>query len=473
MIEFIQGDIFDTPADIRVNTVNCVGAMGAGVALAFKKRYPEMFKDYQGACRRGQIRPGKMHVWRSLEGVWIINFPTKRDWREPSRYEDIDAGLDDLRQYLDSVAPVTVALPALGCGNGGLDWARVSDMIRQKLDGVNAHVYVLEPAASRRAGKNAVLETHDERKISEQLGYELFQDEKLPGLKSSKPFYVMGSPETLLRKWIAILPSRNPGERELHALRAISIELASLKIDVCVALVYGTKFSEEIADIFALQGIKTTLLLPFGVLTRKALGKRVALGKSGALTLASIAAASEKWSRHLYGQSMDLLRLNAGAVLLSDPEPDWLINKELSTWGHTPISFVRYEATPPSLRQMLESFGAKPIGRRGESGAPNIDFLLTAVDSVTTETIPSDLFTNDTGSHPAELSEKLDKKDLPHSVQEVFRLCIHQQSQEKLRLLLEAILNMDVKEITLKLPVDASEEDRRRLLDLGFNHSEE
>ena len=133
MLEFVQGDIFEAPADIRVNTVNCVGVMGAGVALAFKQRYPEMFRDYQRDCRNGHVRPGTMHVWKSLSGDWIINFPTKRDWREPSRYEDIDAGLDDLRGYLNWVGPVTVALPALGCGHGGLDWKRVSGMIREKL----------------------------------------------------------------------------------------------------------------------------------------------------------------------------------------------------------------------------------------------------------------------------------------------------------------------------------------------------
>jgi O-acetyl-ADP-ribose deacetylase (regulator of RNase III) len=97
MLEFVKGDIFDAPADIRVNTVNCVGVMGAGVALAFKQRYPDMFKDYQRDCKAGRVVPGTMHVWKSLTGDWIINFPTKRDWREPSRYEDIDNGLDDLR----------------------------------------------------------------------------------------------------------------------------------------------------------------------------------------------------------------------------------------------------------------------------------------------------------------------------------------------------------------------------------------
>jgi O-acetyl-ADP-ribose deacetylase (regulator of RNase III) len=93
MLEFVHGDMFEKPVDIRVNTVNCVGVMGAGVALAFKQRYPEMFRDYQRDCKEGRVKPGAMHVWRPPSGDWIINFPTKRDWREPSRYEDIDSGL--------------------------------------------------------------------------------------------------------------------------------------------------------------------------------------------------------------------------------------------------------------------------------------------------------------------------------------------------------------------------------------------
>lgn len=69
MLEFVKGDMFDSPADIRVNTVNCVGVMGAGVALAFKQRYPEMFKEYQRDCKDGRVIPGKMHVWKSLTGT--------------------------------------------------------------------------------------------------------------------------------------------------------------------------------------------------------------------------------------------------------------------------------------------------------------------------------------------------------------------------------------------------------------------
>src|SRR5437016_4645926 len=110
--------------------------MGAGIALAFKRRYPAMYKSYQRACREGQVRPGSLHVWKAPSGDWVINFPTKRHWRNPSRYDDIERGLEALRDYLRGLGDVSVALPALGCGYGGLDWERVSRMIADKLVGL-------------------------------------------------------------------------------------------------------------------------------------------------------------------------------------------------------------------------------------------------------------------------------------------------------------------------------------------------
>ena len=148
MLELTHGDLFTTPADIRVNPVNCVGVMGAGVALAFKQRFPAMFEAYLQACAAGEVRPGHLHTWRSPQGdAWIINFPTKRHWRDPSRYEDVATGLDALRAYLASLGPVTVALPALGCGRGGLAWPRVSELIQVKLAELPATIVVHTPRA--------------------------------------------------------------------------------------------------------------------------------------------------------------------------------------------------------------------------------------------------------------------------------------------------------------------------------------
>lgn len=382
MLEFSQGDMFKASADIRVNTVNCVGVMGAGVALAFKQRYPEMFKDYQSACKDGQIRPGRMHVWKSLEGDWIINFPTKRDWRDPSRYEDIEVGLDDLRTYLKGVGPVTVALPALGCGHGGLDWDRVSAMIRDKLDGLEAHILVFAPSASRQAGRAATeAPTDDERAIAATLGYQMIEPGDVPALALSGPLFLLGNQELLSRKWIALLTSRAPGDREMQALRTIAAELARSGSRAAVALVHGAKVSEDICQIFVDQEIDTLLLLPFGVLTRKAIARQPAMQADRFPALASTAPPSAKWSRQLFAQCQDLLRTNAAAMLLSDPEPDWLTGKGLGKWAQTPISYVRYETTPIHMREALAYVGARRIARRGEDGSPDIDALIAAVDS--------------------------------------------------------------------------------------------
>jgi O-acetyl-ADP-ribose deacetylase (regulator of RNase III) len=145
MIEFRSGDLFETKADIKINAVNCVGAMGAGVALEFKKRYPKMFEYYRRACARKEIKPGKLQVWTSLDGTRVINFPTKRDWKDFSRYEDITKGLKTLREYLESEDNITVAMPALGCKNGGLNWTVVKGMIEKELKDLNAHIIVFEP----------------------------------------------------------------------------------------------------------------------------------------------------------------------------------------------------------------------------------------------------------------------------------------------------------------------------------------
>lgn len=144
MIQFMRGNLFDVRADILVNTVNCVGVMGKGVALEFKNRYPAMFFAYRAACARGDLRIGTIHVWH--RDVWIINLPTKKDWRNTSEYECIEAGLIALRNYLrEQSRAYSVAMPPPGCGNGGLDWARVKPMIEKTLGSLPNTIYVFEP----------------------------------------------------------------------------------------------------------------------------------------------------------------------------------------------------------------------------------------------------------------------------------------------------------------------------------------
>lgn len=150
MIEFVAGDFFDYVADIRVNTVNCVGVMGAGVALLFKDRFPDMFIDYFKACENKEIKPGKPHVWHDnnmFSKTTIINFPTKIHWENPSEYEFVEKGLVWLKEYLINKEYSTVTLPALGCGHGGLDWNVVKELIIKYLGDVKAKILVLNRVA--------------------------------------------------------------------------------------------------------------------------------------------------------------------------------------------------------------------------------------------------------------------------------------------------------------------------------------
>lgn len=151
MIQFITGDMFGINADLLVNTVNCVGVMGKGVALEFKNRYPDMYKEYRWKCSAGLIHPGFLSQYKATDGKTIINFPTKNHWKNSSRYSYIKDGLVSLRALLElQPLGITIAIPPLGCGNGGLDWEVVRTMIYKELDHLpNVIIYVFEPQSNK------------------------------------------------------------------------------------------------------------------------------------------------------------------------------------------------------------------------------------------------------------------------------------------------------------------------------------
>ena len=157
MITHTQGDILRDESEAIVNTVNCVGVMGRGIALQFRNAYPENFKAYASACKRGEVQPGKMFVHQTGEltgPCYIINFPTKRHWRGKSRMEDIDAGLKALVEVLREKKISSIALPPLGSGLGGLDWSEVRTRIVAVLGEVDdVKVTIYEPAGAPAAEK--------------------------------------------------------------------------------------------------------------------------------------------------------------------------------------------------------------------------------------------------------------------------------------------------------------------------------
>ncbi len=158
MLEFTTGDIFRADAEALVNTVNCVGIMGRGIALQFKNEFPANFKAYEAACAREEVQPGKMFVFetRELAGPkFIINFPTKRHWKGKSRMEDIDSGLEALADEIRTRGIRSIAIPPLGSGLGGLNWREVRPRIEAALDGIaDLHVIIFEPNSAPVATKS-------------------------------------------------------------------------------------------------------------------------------------------------------------------------------------------------------------------------------------------------------------------------------------------------------------------------------
>ena len=157
MIEYKTGDILREDAEALVNTVNCVGAMGRGIALQFKKAFPENFKAYAAACKREEVQPGRMFIYdmdRLVNPRYIVNFPTKRHWRGESRMDDIESGLDALVREIRERGIRHIAIPPLGSGLGGLEWSEVKQRIEQKLaDMDDVKVTVFEPSEAPAAEK--------------------------------------------------------------------------------------------------------------------------------------------------------------------------------------------------------------------------------------------------------------------------------------------------------------------------------
>ncbi|MCF8467812.1 MAG: macro domain-containing protein [Sneathiella sp.] len=152
MIRYKTGNILDSDVEALVNTVNCVGVMGRGIALQFKKSFPQNFKAYEAACKRKEVQPGRMFVFETgtlTNPRFIINFPTKRHWRGKSRMEDIDAGLVTLAEEIRARGIRSISIPPLGSGLGGLNWPDVRERIEASLSGLSdIDVIVFEPGGA-------------------------------------------------------------------------------------------------------------------------------------------------------------------------------------------------------------------------------------------------------------------------------------------------------------------------------------
>ncbi len=142
MILYVKGNLFQSPAQVLVNTVNTVGVMGRGIALEFKRLFPDMYQQYRGLCERGQLKIGMLWLYKS-PNKWVLNFPTKQHWRQPSRVEYIEAGLQKFSSTYSNLGIHSIALPALGCGNGQLDFkTQVQPLIHKYLKALPIEAFI-------------------------------------------------------------------------------------------------------------------------------------------------------------------------------------------------------------------------------------------------------------------------------------------------------------------------------------------
>lgn len=165
MIEFVQGNLLNANANALVNTVNCKGYMGKGIALQFKKAFPENFRAYENACKKEEVQPGKMFVFETgnlVNPKLIINFPTKRHWKGNSKIEDIKSGLEALVLVVKERSIQSIAIPPLGCGLGGLDWDIVRPLIENSFkECLNVKVLLYQPSKTPEAKSMPIAEQKD------------------------------------------------------------------------------------------------------------------------------------------------------------------------------------------------------------------------------------------------------------------------------------------------------------------------
>ncbi|HMH52887.1 MAG TPA: macro domain-containing protein [Candidatus Acidoferrum sp.] len=187
MVELTLGNLLEAQADALVNTVNCVGVMGKGVALQFKQAFPENFQQYERACRHGEVKPGQMFiVERLVRPRFIINFPTKRHWKGKARLADIESGLRALVEDVKRLRIGVIAVPPLGCGNGGLEWADVRPRIEAAFARVpEVRVLLFEPFGAPQPDEMRVATDRPGLTRARALLLELLAAYAAPGYKAS------------------------------------------------------------------------------------------------------------------------------------------------------------------------------------------------------------------------------------------------------------------------------------------------
>lgn len=381
MLTFTTGDMFTVPSDIQVNTVNCVGVMGAGVALAFKKKFPDMYEHYKKECSAGRVKPGYLDIWKTPDGIQIINFPTKRHWKEKSRYEDIEAGLIALRKYLQSVIdgrPLRITLPALGCGHGGLDWKLVSEMIQKYLYDIQADILVFEPSASISIGNS--VKAQDEQEAYSKLTSQgvLFWKDIMtmwPAQRqrsaNTERISIFGNNKVLLQDFVFIMSSIKPSAKEFMAA-AVCVENIA-KPGIVLGLIHGSKLSSKLCLLALSQGASILLGVSEGMIRYKLQKGLEKYKVAGQLCIVSVGDPLEKWNPPLAKKTILLLVQSAKVLVTTSQSPDrYLKDCVQSSINLKQKFYIKYQETTQDHAEEFNTLGMRPIGRNAATGLPNM-----------------------------------------------------------------------------------------------------
>lgn len=378
MLSIVKGDFFEYDADIRINTVNCVGVMGTGVALAFKEKYPDMFKYYAKQCKSGEIKPGTPSVWRSgdmfSKNIEIINFPTKDHWKNPSEYEYIEKGLIWLSNYLKEKDTLTLTLPALGCGHGGLDWVIVKKLIQKYLGDSHHKILVFEPTSSKKAGKPNQLSTQEMKQLS-RSGIaiidknEVRYPDRLRG-HTEKPIYLFGEKDLSVAFDISVIASTKPSEQEQKVISSI-IDYSKKN---SLSLLFGsTAFDKRQAVHIAKEGRMVGVFLPSGIF--KAADNIVKKDLNRNINLLSIGNPFKSFDRKEFIPSVLSRILMSKVTIFTTNKLSWLEkHKNKIKNNHLVTYYANYDSvTTIDDKILMDLLESKPINIIEES--VNIEIL--------------------------------------------------------------------------------------------------
>lgn len=377
-IDFVKGDMFSYEADIRVNTVNCVGVMGAGVALVFKKKYPDMYDEYVRMCRNKEVRPGRPYIWTRqtlFEGDKtdiVINFPTKDHWRNPSEYEYIDEGLQWMRRTLPEYKGKTIAIPSLGCGHGGLEWARVRDMIQSYLKDIDMHILVFEPDSSSVEKELSVEEKSFI--LRKDIQYVKPSDDNYPIClkgRSAAEIFCRGSLNLIDESnSISIFIESKASEREFGALISCLDQMVGYDVTFILGLVHAREM--DLLKACLERRFKVILVIPYGIMKMKLRDDVKALWDDSLITLISLQRPSAPWNRFAIGKATRF-RLQISKKILIDAIDDTSVRYYAADLRNKETFFVNYWNDP---NPFYASLNARPISRNQKTGMPVVKDLV-------------------------------------------------------------------------------------------------